>query len=67
MAYEDGGRVVPPGWSKEAFAEYRAAMVAHYGEADADRIDASLDDGVLTVRIPKPEQERPRRIDVKSG
>ena len=37
------------------------------GEADPDRIEASLNDGVLTVRIPKPEQERPRRIDVKSG
>jgi HSP20 family protein len=37
------------------------------GEADADRIEASLQDGVLTVRIPKPDQERPRRIDVKPG
>jgi HSP20 family protein len=37
------------------------------GEADADHIEASLNDGVLTVRIPKPEQERPRRIDVKPG
>lgn len=36
----NGGRVVPPGWSKEAFAEYRAAMVARYGEAAADRIIA---------------------------
>ena len=30
----NGGRVVPPGWSKEAHEEYRAAMVARYG-ADA--------------------------------
>ncbi len=29
---KNGGRVVPPGWSKEAFAEYRTAMVNHYGE-----------------------------------
>jgi HSP20 family protein len=36
------------------------------GDADAEHIDAELHDGVLTVRIPKPEQERPRRIDVKS-
>jgi phenylpropionate dioxygenase-like ring-hydroxylating dioxygenase large terminal subunit len=26
-----GGRVVPPGWSKEAFAEYRTSMIEHYG------------------------------------
>ena len=37
------------------------------GDADAENIDADLRDGVLTVRIPKPEQERPRRIDVKSA
>ena len=36
------------------------------GDADAENIDAELRDGILTVRIPKPEQERPRRIDVRS-
>ena len=37
---KNGGRVVPPGWSKEAFAEYRAAMVNRHGEARADQIIA---------------------------
>jgi HSP20 family protein len=37
------------------------------GDADAENIEAELRDGVLTVRIPKPEQERPRRIDVRSA
>ena len=37
------------------------------GDADAENIEAGLHDGVLTVRIPKPEQERPRRIDVRSA
>jgi HSP20 family protein len=37
------------------------------GDADAERIEAELRDGVLTVRIPKPEHERPRRINVKTG
>ena len=37
---KNGGRVVPPGWSKEAFAEYRAAMVGRYGEERADNIIA---------------------------
>ena len=36
------------------------------GDADAENIEAELRDGVLTVRIPKPEQERPRRVDVRS-
>ncbi len=36
----NGGRVVPPGWSKPAFDEYRAAMVRNYGEATAEKIIA---------------------------
>ena len=35
------------------------------GQADAEHVEASLRDGVLTVRVPKPEQARPRRIEVK--
>jgi HSP20 family protein len=35
------------------------------GDADAGNIDASLRDGILTVRVPKPEQTRPRRVEVK--
>jgi HSP20 family protein len=36
------------------------------GDADPDQIEAKLHEGILTVRIAKPEQERPRRIDVKA-
>jgi HSP20 family protein len=36
------------------------------GEADADQIEAKLHDGILSVRIAKPEQERPRRIAVQA-
>jgi HSP20 family protein len=31
---------------------------------DADKIGAAFHDGVLEVRIPKPEQRKPRRIEV---
>jgi HSP20 family protein len=44
--------------------EYRVTLP---GPADPEGIDARLDDGILTVRVPKPEQARPRRIAVKSG
>jgi HSP20 family protein len=33
---------------------------------DAGSIQASLRDGVLTLRIPKPEQLKPHRIEVKA-
>lgn len=34
-------------------------------DLDTARIDAGLKDGVLTLRIPKLEQAKPRRIDVR--
>ncbi|MFC9928649.1 Hsp20/alpha crystallin family protein [Streptomyces sp. NPDC127190] len=34
---------------------------------DTDRIDASYDAGVLTLRIPMAEQAKPRRIQISGG
>jgi HSP20 family protein len=34
---------------------------------EADKLDATYDNGVLTVRIPVTEQARPKRIAVKRG
>jgi HSP20 family protein len=34
------------------------------GDVDDDAVQAHLDEGVLTVRLPKPEHERPRRIEI---
>ena len=31
---------------------------------DADRVEANFDRGVLEVRIPKPEERKPRRISI---
>jgi HSP20 family protein len=36
-------------------------------ELDTSRIDASLKDGVLTLRIPKQAHAQPRRIEVQGG
>lgn len=36
-------------------------------ELDTTKIDASLKDGVLTLRIPKQAHAQPRRIDVRAG
>ena len=34
------------------------------GDVDDDGVEANLDAGVLTVRVPKPERDRPRRIEL---
>jgi HSP20 family protein len=44
--------------------EYRVTLP---GKADAEKIEANLHDGVLTVRVTKSEKERPRRIEVKAA
>jgi HSP20 family protein len=37
------------------------------GEIDADGVEASLNHGVLEVRVPKPERERPHQVEVKAA
>jgi HSP20 family protein len=34
---------------------------------DADAIEAALDRGVLEVRIPKPEERKPKRVAIQVG
>jgi len=34
---------------------------------DPDRVEASYDDGVLTVRIPVAEQAKPRKVEIGAG
>jgi HSP20 family protein len=41
--------------------EFRVSLP---GGADPNQVEANVNNGVLTVRIPKPEQARPRRIEV---
>ena len=37
------------------------------GDVEEDGVEATLEDGVLTVRVPKPAGHRPRRIPVSHG
>jgi HSP20 family protein len=44
--------------------EYRVTLP---GDPNEEGIEAKLHEGVLTVRVPKAQKERPRRIDVKAA
>ncbi|HEX5365756.1 MAG TPA: Hsp20/alpha crystallin family protein [Acidimicrobiales bacterium] len=35
------------------------------GEIDEEGVEADLDEGVLTLRLPKPAHDRPRRIPIR--
>jgi HSP20 family protein len=37
------------------------------GQTDAEKVEAGLDNGILTVRIPKPEMARPHHVAVRAG
>lgn len=44
--------------------EYRAVLP---GEVNAEGVNATLTDGVLTVNAPKAEAAKPRHIEITSG
>lgn len=47
-------------------ARYRRTFTLS-GDLDTSEISAALKDGVVTVRIPKRAEAKPRRVDVKVG
>src|SRR3954468_21288243 len=55
------------GWYRieRSFGSFARSLSLPDG-ADPDRIQASFSHGVLDVRIPKPEERRPRRIAISA-
>lgn len=68
----EGGVSVPAPQDMELlYAEipassYRRSFILSR-ELDASKIEANLKDGVLKLRIPKAEEARPRKIEIKVG
>jgi HSP20 family protein len=56
------------GWYRieRAFGSFSRSLTLPDG-VDPDGIDASFSDGVLELRIPKPEERKPRRISISSS
>lgn len=51
---------------ERSFGRFSRSMTLPDG-IDADSVAAEFDDGVLEVRIPKPEQRKPHRVAIASG
>lgn len=63
--------ILMPDGMDPLYADVRAT---HYqrsftlgSEMDTEKVEASLKDGVLTLRIPKREEHKPRKIQVQVG
>jgi HSP20 family protein len=63
-ATEDGERGVRR--IERRFGKFERSLRIPHG-LDPDAIDASLADGVLTLRIPKPAAPEPHRVQIKTG
>jgi HSP20 family protein len=51
---------------ERAFGRFSRSLDLPHGIA-ADEVDARFDRGVLEVRIPKPEERKPTRIEIGAG
>jgi HSP20 family protein len=51
---------------ERAFGSFSRSLTLPEG-VDADQISASFSNGVLEVTIPKPEERKPRRIEISAG
>ena len=59
------GETVAPVYAEIRAAHYKRTFTLSR-ELDAAQIAASINDGVLTLHMPKLEQAKPRRIEVNS-
>lgn len=55
-----------PVYQEVGVAQYRRSFVLSR-DLDTEHIEAQMRDGVLTLRVPKREQAKPRRIEVRTG
>jgi HSP20 family protein len=51
---------------ERAFGSFRRSLTLPEG-VDPEAVQAAFDKGVLEVRIPKPEERKPRRVSIRVG
>lgn len=70
LVVEGDASIAMPEGLEAVYAEIRTARYRRSftltGELDADGIEASIKDGVLTIHVPKRAELKPRRIEVQA-
>jgi HSP20 family protein len=56
---------VQPVYAEVRVAQYKRSFVLSR-DLDTEKINASIRNGVLTLQVPKREQAKPRRIEIKA-
>ena len=56
------------GWYRleRSYGSFNRSLTLPDG-VDADKVEANFDRGVLEIRVPKPEERKPRRISIGKG
>lgn len=71
LTVEGDARIDMPDDMEALYADIRLTRYrrsfALSSELDTDRIDASLKDGVVNLRIPKRAEVQPRKIEIRTG
>jgi HSP20 family molecular chaperone IbpA len=71
LSIDGKAQIEMPEATQAVYADVRATRYQRSfslsSELDGDRAEASLTDGVLSLRIPKREQFQPRKIEIRNG
>jgi HSP20 family molecular chaperone IbpA len=71
LVIEGSAHIDMPQGMEALYAEVRSTVFRRSftlsSELEAEKIDASLKDGVLTVRVPRRAELRPRKIEVRTS
>ena len=71
LVIEGNARIEMPQGMEALYADVRSTLYRRSfvlsDELETEKTEANLKDGVLTVRIPKRAELRPRRIEVRAG
>jgi HSP20 family protein len=51
---------------ERSYGSFRRSLTLPEG-VDAEAVSANFDKGVLEIRIPKPEQRKPRKVEIQVG